>query len=395
MPPCVRGTIDLRKSRAQMAHVVIAGCGVIGAAIAYELSQVPGVQVTVCDRQQPAQAATRAALGVLMGVISQKRKGNNLRMRLTGIQRYNTWVPQLEALTGKSIPYNQQGILRLCFEDEDLEAWQQLAELRQQQGWQLEIRDRAQLAADFPELCLDRVTAAVYSPQDRQIDPVALTQALVEAARRQGAVFKTEQPITAVVPQTSQTRAGSGHYQVQTTQETLEADWLIIAAGLGSTPLTAALQALIDIRPVLGQALRIRLPTPLGHPDFQPVITGEDTHLVPLGNQEYWLGATVEFDAAADPEVVPIAQTAALEDLWQRAVALCPRIATAEILSSWSGLRPRPFGRPAPIIEKLPGYENVLVASGHYRNGILLAPATAEKVREIIVAARSPQTELI
>lgn len=160
-------------------------------------------------------------------------------------------------------------------------------------------------------------------------------------------------------------------------QRRSEQDWLIISAGLGSTPITASLGQNIEIKPVLGQAVKLRLNKPCGYKDFQPVITGKDRHLVPLGNGEYWLGATVEFPAATGEL---IADRELLERVKRDAIDFCPMLADATILETWSGLRPRPQGKPAPIIEFLSGYNNVLLATGHYRNGVLLAPATAKAI---------------
>ena len=368
-----------------MTNIVIVGCGIVGAAIAYELSHVEGLDITVVDRQHPAQAATGAALGVLMGAISTKTKGSNLRMRLAGIERYNAWVPQLEALTGQKILFNQQGILRLCFEGERLDHWQHLVEVRRSQGLRLEILDRDQLAVSYPQLNLERVTAAVYSPDDRQIDPTALTQALVVAAAKKGVMFQFDTAVIGVEPcdhaVSFAENALQQCQQVHTTNGSLAMDWLVIAAGLGSTPLTVALQQPVDIRPVLGQAIHVRLPKPLGISSLQPVITGEDVHLVPLGQGDYWIGATVEFPDASS---LPTAKATFLNKLMKQAVALCPELKSGTVIRSWSGLRPRPEGRPAPIVERLAGYRNVLLATGHYRNGVLLAPATAEKIRQLI-----------
>lgn len=357
-----------------MSQVAIVGCGVVGAAIAYHLSQIPQLQITVFDRQAPAQGATGASLGVLMAAISTKTKGRNLQMRLASVQRYNEWIPQLEALTDRKIPFNRQGILRLCFAEDDLDRWRSLAEIRQQQGWRLELWNLAQIAQNLPHVNLERVTGAVYSPDDRQVDPTALTLALVEAAQRNGVEFRLGESVVA-------TTAQSGCCQlIQTDVASYAVDWLIVAAGLGSKALTTQLAAPIDVQPVLGQAMQVRLPRPLGHANLQPMMTGEDTHLVPLGDGDYWVGATVEFrDPESDAEPTP--DPLALELVRQRAIALWPDLAQAAIVRQWVGLRPRPEGRPAPIIEHLPGYENVIVATGHYRNGILLAPATAEQVR--------------
>ena len=354
----------------------------MGAAIAYELSQIPQLEISVFDRQAPAQAATGAALGVLMAAISQKPKGNNLKMRLMGIQAYDQWIPQLEAVTSRKIPYNRQGILRLCFAGEDLERWRSLAAIRRSQGLQLELCDRAYLAANYPHLSLEQVIGAVYSPGDRQVDPTALTLALVAAAKLNGVTFHFNTPVIIDSPPIQGSKKLS---RLDTPTETIALDWLIIAAGLGSTSLTTSLQQPVEIRPVLGQAVQIALEQPLGLPGHLPVITGNDVNLVPLGSGKYWIGATVEFGDAETQDFADLQPSGdRLEAMMHQAIALVPALENARIIQQWSGLRPRPEGRPAPIVELLSGYTNVILASGHYRNGVLLAPATANQVREII-----------
>jgi glycine/D-amino acid oxidase-like deaminating enzyme len=122
------------------------------------------------------------------------------------------------------------------------------------------------------------------------------------------------------------------------------------------------------------------------------VITGNDIHVVPLGQGEYWIGATVEFPEFAEGESASsfsqanglgaiAASPAALKTVWEGAIALCPALAQAEVQHTWSGLRPRPENRPAPVLERLSACPNVILATGHYRNGVLLAPATAVWVR--------------
>ncbi len=404
-----------------MSHVVIVGCGVIGAAIAYELSQVKGLKITVVDKQPPAQGSTGAALGVLMGVISHKVKGRAWRLRHNSVQRYTSLIPELEDIIKRKIPCNRQGILSLILESENLEnndledekskneelkngklrnenldKWQKLQEIRQTQGWKLEIWDTAKLKQYCPQVNINhininhinsnntnttKVTGAIYSPQDLQIDPTALTLALVEAAQIRGVTFKFDVTVLGK-PQSS-----GSCTEMTTTTGKITGDWFILAAGLGSTPITTQLNQTVDIRPVLGQALQLRLGHCLGNPQFQPVITGNDVHIVPFGAgvlsefTDYWVGATVEFAKSAK-EIPPDKQL--LNDVLQQAIAFCPELATAAIVKTWSGLRPRPEGRPAPVIERLPNFNNVILATAHYRNGVLLAPATAEIVREMI-----------
>lgn len=364
-----------------MIRVAVIGCGVVGATIAYELSQVPGLDVAVFDRHPPAQGATGAALGVLMGAISKKVKGRAWRLRETSIKRYETLIPELEANTGRHVPYNRQGILMLCFTPEDFASWDSLLETRQSQGWRLERWDVSQVRSHCPQLNCDRIIGAIYSPQDRQVDPTALTQALVAAAGDNGVTFHFGASVQNTRSQPDTPTRQTCH-QIQTATQAFDVDWLVVAAGLGSFPLTASLAQPIPIKPVLGQALHLRLEQPLGNPNFQPVITGDDVHIVPVGQGEYWVGATVEFP---NEQGDVVADSTLLEQVKRDAIAFCPPLANATILRTWTGKRPRPEGRPAPVIGQLPGYSNVLLATGHYRNGVLLAPATAFAIRDVIM----------
>ncbi|MGF1524268.1 MAG: NAD(P)/FAD-dependent oxidoreductase [Leptolyngbyaceae cyanobacterium] len=372
-----------------MKAIVLVGCGVVGATLAYELSQHDNLNITVLDQQLPAQGATGAALGILMGIISHKVKGRNWRLREASIRRYQTLLPELEAAVGYPIPHNPDGILTLCFDEAALPRWESLQTIRQRQGWPLEIWSPQQILSTCSYLDLDGIVAGIYSPQDLQIDPKVLTQALVEAAQQRGVTFCFDAPVTQFCGQAkvdSQEASQENRVTVvQTDRTEYPADWLIVTAGLGSTQLTQKLEQPLPLTPVLGQGIRVRLPQELGSPDFRPVINSDDVHLVPLGDRQYAVAATVEFPAADIPE--PLPQAAALETVWQSAIAYCPVLAHAEILETWYGLRPRPQGQAAPVIKKLEGYSNVVLATGHYRNGVLLAPATAELVRRLIMEA--------
>ncbi len=353
-----------------MSKVIIVGCGIIGATIAYELSLISNLDITVIEQNQPASDSTGAALGVLMGIISGKTKGRAWRLRENSLKRYETLLYELESQTGIVIPVNRQGILKLVFAGDKLEKWQKLQQTRQDNGWKLEIWNQEYLFQQCPQIENDNIIAGIYSPQDRQINPKILTEALVTAAIQNGVKLQLGVRVTDYKNQL-----------LVTSQGLLEFDYLIVAAGLGSTPLTSSLQQTLDLRPVWGQAMKLKLEKTLGLRDFQPVVTGKDIHIVPLGEGEYWLGATVEFPTETG-KTIPEIQL--LETLKQDAIAFCPPLANAKVLETWSGKRPRPEGQPAPVIQKLAGYDNIILATGHYRNGVLLAPGTALEVRNLI-----------
>lgn len=361
-----------------MAQIVVIGCGVVGAAIAYELSRSGCHTITVLEQATPAQGASGAALGIAMGVISQKVKGRNWKLREASIRRYHTLLSELKALTGERVPHNDQGILSLCFDRAELPRWQSLQNIRQQQGWTLEIWSPTQVVAQCPHLNPEQVVAGIYSPQDLQIAPQALTQSLINGAQHHGTTLHTASPVVDFEHQGDRVTA------VIAETGTYPADWVIVTAGLGSQLLTEKLGYELPLIPVLGQGIRVQMPKTLGEPTFQPVVNGNDVHLVPLGDGCYGVAATVEFP---EPEtVLPMPRQAALDQVWQQAVAYCPELASGTWLSSWHGLRPRPQGRPAPVIEQVENRQNVVVATGHYRNGVLLAPATAQIVSHLIQA---------
>ena len=365
-----------------MTKVVIIGSGIVGSSIAYQLSNYPQLDITLIDAKNPGTGATGAALGLLMGVISHKTKGRAWKLRESSLQRYQTLIPQLEELTGLAIPYNRHGIVKLLFSPEEIAKYEKLAEIRSQQGYELQIWDPYILKANCIEVDASAVAGAVYSPSDIQIKPTALTNAFVKAASLKGVQCLFGEKVEKITATDSSYSDSQDCREVHLKNQTLSADWVILATGLGTSPLIESLGCHLDIKPVLGQALLVKYSNWQHKEDFNPVITGNDIHVAPMPNDEFWLGATVEFPTNETP-LVPNEEL--LTDLHNKAVSFCPSLANAPIMLSWTGKRPRPEGKPAPVIEKLENYRNIILATGHYRNGVLLAPATAELVAAMIL----------
>ena len=280
--------------------------------MAYELSHQFSAEIHVLDQQLPAQGSTSAALGVLMGAISGKVKGRTWRLREASIRRYKSLITELLA-QGYTVPFNHDGIINLCFDESKLPRWETLRQKRLTQGWPLEIWSPEELQARCPQVNLNNgasnaeenssVKAAVYSPADGQVHSTKLTHALIAAAEGRGVAFRYDAEVTKLK------RSDRHCFGVQTSQGDLEADWVILSAGLGSAGLSelSGVEGYepLALMPVLGQAMEIYLPEVLGKSDFQPVINGDDIHLVPLGKGHYWIGATVEFPDYLDSEVDP------------------------------------------------------------------------------------------
>ncbi|MEN9223358.1 MAG: FAD-dependent oxidoreductase [Thermostichus sp. BF3_bins_97] len=359
--------------------VLVIGCGVVGCAIAYELAAA-GLSVIGVDAGDPAAGATGAALGVLVGVSSQQVGGEVVALRLKSLERFDPLIARLEEDLGRGLPVNRRGILRLLKTGE-AEAWQETLVARQQAGYPLQLLSPDEVGSLQPGLRTD-LAGALYSPQDRQIEPKLFTQALLEAAQRRGSQFFFHQPVQRVK------RSPDPPFRLQavyTPDLTLSAGQVILAAGLGSSLLADRLELPLPLQAVKGQALKIQARSlRLG-----PVITDEDLHLVPLADGSLWVGATVEFHA---PHPKPTLQ--ALQDLLTRAITLCPALADATLVDQWAGYRPRPTRQRAPILGFAPLYTNLLMATGHYRNGVLLAPITAAIMRDLLLRGETELCDL-
>jgi len=344
-----------------LPQVVIVGAGVIGTMLAYELS-LHHLQVIVFDSAQPGEGATAAALGVMMAVCSQKLKGNLVSLRLQSLQLYEKLVPKLIELTGQKIQFNRTGILCLYRSELAETKSQSLIATRQSQGFDLQWLNQAEIQAQYPQILAE---SGLYSAQDRAIAPQELISALVLAAQQNGVKFELNSPITNL-------------------NQLPQADFTVITAGLGSNQILANLGITAPLIGVGGQAIALEL---LGL-NLQTAIHAEtetgDINLVPLGSDRYWLGATVEFDVQNLP------REENTKNLLEQGISFCPQLQEAKILSTWAGYRPRPQFQRSPILGFLPNFPNLLIATGHYRNGILMAPITAQIIADLIRFGDSP-----
>ncbi|MDX2254555.1 MAG: FAD-dependent oxidoreductase [Pseudanabaenaceae cyanobacterium bins.39] len=354
--------------------VNIIGCGVIGAAIAYHISRVSrndhrcfdtgaALDISVFEANpRPAMVATGASLGVLMGACSAKARGDLINLRLRSLGMYDRWIDDLQSQTGLSILYNRQGILNL-YRSPVMSKLQSLIAIRKEQGFDLEWLEPSQM----PDFLRDQTLGGLFSPCDRAVHPVQLVNALVTASAMNGVTFYWDQPV-----QNLRSLVG-------------DADAItVVTAGMGARELLAPILPREILQPIGGQAVRVRLPN-LG---LQQVIHAEgdlapdilpDLNIVPLGNDEYWLGATVEFEDRTLP------RQENMELLRQQAIAWCPAFQDAEILETWAGHRPRPQGAKAPILGAVPDLPHILLAIGHYRNGVMMAPITAQIISDLIL----------
>lgn len=341
------------------------GAGIVGLAVAWLLQQQQH-RVTLVDPglalpQSDPLAGSSAALGLLMGQIYRRSSGRGWRLRQRSLLLWQQWRSELAARE-QHIPF-QPGLLQLALSEAQLAQQQQLVRERQAQGYPLQLLSPQELAGLQPA-CPAGALGAVLSPADGQLDPLAAMRAFLHDGQRLGL-----QSSAAAVERIERAPGPSWRLRLRNGSQ-LGCDWLVISAGLQSGALLEPLGHSRPLAPVLGQALELELPAGAARSlNWPGSLSWDGLNLVPRPGGRLWLGATLEPDRLQG-------EPAALDGLRQLAGAAPAWLQQAKILRQWQGLRARPIGRPAPLLELLePG---LLLLSGHYRNGVLLAPASAE-----------------
>lgn len=368
--------------------VVVIGAGLVGLSCAWFLTR-RGHQVLLvdaaeaCERppgsQHLAARGSDAALGVLMARVFHRSEGRAWRLRQQSLALWSDWRQQL-ASRGRPLTW-RPGLLLLAAEAEDLTRQRALLEdprRRQDRHPQLQAWDRQRLQQLDPALPSGAL-GGLYSPLDGQLDPQEALAALAQDAADAG-LERRSGWVTALQ------RCGRGWRLRLAGGESLQSDWVVLAAGLGSVALVPddLKPAPARLEPVLGQALELELdagdlPAVRSWPG---AVVWRGINLIlrpPLpGGQDagwrLWLGATLE------PGLV--SSSAALESIRGLAGQAPDWLLRARLRRHWQGLRARPCGQPAPLLQELG--DGLLLAAGHYRNGVLLAPATAAWVAQRI-----------
>lgn len=356
--------------------VVIAGGGVIGLGIAWQAG-ARGLRVAVAD-PAPGSGATHTAAGMLTPVGELKYgKEPLLRLCIASSLRFPSFVAELEELTGADTGYRADGILEVALDDAGLGY---LAELRRFQE-SLGVTSRTLGEAECRELepgLTPGVRGGLLLPEDGSIDPRRLVPALLTAALKTGSTHY-DQPVAALL-----TEGGRAAGVRLADGREVRAGRTVLAAGSGMHAIGGVpAGAVPPIRPVKGQTVRLRSASPSVRRSLRGMVDGSPVYVVSRRDGELVIGATQE-DAGHD--TTPSA--GAVRELLTRAQSLLPDVDTLTFAGTTAGLRPAtPDDSPVLGPTALP---DLLVASGHFRNGVLLAPVTADVVAEALVEGELP-----
>jgi glycine oxidase len=357
---------------------VVVGAGAVGLCCAWRIAQRGG-RVVVLDRAEPPAGATRVAAGML-APIGELAFGEPelLRMTLAAAECYPTFVAELEAASGISTGYARHGALHVALDRDEAAELRRVHDLQRSLGLGAEWLPPRRCRELEPGLT-PSLNGGVHAPEEAAIDPRAMTAALLAALNAEGVeVWKGIEVTEALLDgdriEGIRTRSG----------DELRAGAVVLATGAWSGAATwLPDRARPPVRPVKGQILELRAPG--GESPCKRIVASERVYLVPRPDGRLIAGATTE-ERGFDTTVT----AGGVHELLREAYRLLPDVAEMELVESMAGLRP---GTPDNLPLIGPGeLDSLVLACGHYRNGILLAPLTGEAVASLLHTGALPDS---
>jgi glycine oxidase len=349
---------------------IVVGGGVIGLSSAWRCAR-RGARVVVLDRAQPPAGATRVAAGMLAPV-GELAFGEPelLQMTLAAAAAYPGFVAELEAATGLSTGYTSRGALHIALDRDEAAELRRVHDLQRSLGLGAEWLPPRRCRELEPGLT-PSFNGGVHAPDEATVDPRAMSKALLTALVAEGAELRTGVEVVAALEEGERlagVRTGAG--------EELRAPATVLATGAWageSDWLPRAARP--PVRPVKGQILELRALD--GAAPCERIVASERVYLVPREGGRLVVGATVE-ERGYDTAVT----AGGVHELLREAYRLLPEVAEMELVEAMAGLRP---GTPdnLPLIGA-GARDGLVLATGHHRNGILLAPQTGEAIAELL-----------
>jgi len=347
--------------------VIVVGAGIIGCAVARELSR-RGARVRVVEARSVGAGATRASAGVLAPYIEAHERGALLDLAVRSLELYDRFIADVRQDSGLDVEFRRCGTLEIAVDDGDAARQRELLARHAAAGVDVEWLQGEDLRRAEPALP-EGIAGALHVRQHGYVNVPQLTEALSWAAMRYGAEIETAHRVAEI-------RRAGGHVTVMADDGTTwTADAVVIAAGCWSGQTEPREAAAQDVHPVRGQLLRLAWHrTSISH-----VLWGPDCYVVPWRDGTVLVGATME-DVGFDERTT----AAGVRDLLDAVCELIPEAWGATFLEARAGLRPATTDG-LPVIGASVQVPGLFYATGHFRNGILLAPLTATLTADLVL----------
>jgi glycine oxidase len=346
--------------------VVVVGAGVIGCAVAYELAR-RGASVEIVDDRPAGMGATQASAGMLAPYIEGRDSGALLELTTRSLDLFDKFVARVTSVSGVAVEYQRSGSLDVALHDKKMEELHAAASLLAARGVACELLDE-KMVRESEDYLADDVRGGLFIAVHGFVAAAELTKALAAAARRHGAQLIERGRVQRIVRE-------NGDLRVETDRGSLVGNGVVVAAGSWAGQIEIEGAAALPIRPVRGQLLHLGWQGPR----LRRVTWSERCYLVPWEDGTLLAGATVE-DAGFEERTT----VAGVRDLIESTTELVPHAWTASFRAAKVGLRPATPDE-LPIIGPSAVLPNLMYATGHYRNGVLLAPLTADLVANAIL----------
>jgi glycine oxidase len=354
-----------------MKDVIIVGGGVIGCSIALRLARA-GLKVTLMERGRVGCEASRAAAGMLSPQAEASEPGPFLDLCLRSRAMYPQFAELLKDASGIDIEYRDEGTLCVALEGEDPAQVARWASWQKTAALPLEELSAADIAAREP-LVTKSAARAIFVPGDHQVENRRLMDALDAAIRRAGVEVVEGARVEALLIE------GRRAVGVICNDAPVRAGAIVVAAGSWSSRLLQPAGLRVRVTPARGQMLAVRG----GAARPRHVLHSSRVYAVPRNDGRVVIGATVEY-VGFNKAVT----AGGIRGLLDAAIELAPSLADCEVVETWAGFRPDTEDH-LPIIGPCE-VTNLFLATGHFRNGILLAPVTAELLGECILRQTTP-----
>jgi glycine oxidase len=359
----------------EQTDAVVIGAGVIGCAVAWRLGQA-GMRVVVVERGRVGGEASHAAAGMLAPLAEADREDEFFNLTAASLATYADFARELKASSGVDVEYRDEGTLCLALTENDEEELERRWQWLHEAGLNVR-RLNAGSALKLEPLLNQTLRFALKFPGDHQVDNRRLMTALHGAARNAGIEFLTHTEARELL--TENVAGRSRVSGVVTARGEIHARTVVIAAGSWSSLLRCYESPQFEVEPVRGQMVAIEAPAPA----VRHVIYSRRGYLVPRLSGYLIAGTTTE-RAGYDKRVT----AGGVASIIKSAIEIMPCVADQAIIETWAGLRPH-APDDMPILGADPSVEGLIYATGHYRNGILLAPVTAQAISELIVKGES------
>jgi glycine oxidase len=362
----------------ESSDVVIVGGGVIGLSIAYALAR-EGLRPTLLDRRELGREASWAGAGLIPPIAEPVPANPNpsVGLRSWSARLYPDWSAALREETGIDTGYRRTGGVDVAWTEGEDQALRAAAGHWRAEGIAYERLAPGDYARVEPALNPE-LRSVYYLPGRAQVRNPRLLRALTAAASRRGACLKPWHSVEGYVIHDGR-RVGA----IRTSAGTMACGLVIMAAGAWSGPLLESIGVRVPTPPLKGQIVLLKGDRPL----IGRIVEHGKNYLVPRDDGRVLVGAT-EQDAGFDTR----STFEATRSLLDEATKLCPILRQAEVEATWAGLRPGSVDSK-PYIGRAAGFENLIIATGHKRAGLQLAPATAELVTDLVLD-RPPRLDL-